>query len=358
VTCGPPLAVLARLSRLFRWLPEADLPAFYAELASFGLGADGADTITDIVSCPGTDTCKLGISSSRGLATELRKQLSVISETLAPAAKDLLIKCSGCSNSCGQHHVADMGFLGVSRNVNGRRVPHFQLVVGGQYRSNAASYGLAIGAVPSKRVPEIVKRLTDRYIGEKLDGETFQSFIGRIGKKEVRKLVDEMNVIPPYEQDPSFYSDWGDPREYTIGDLGVGECAGEVVPIVQVELAGSEREVFEAQVLLDEANYPGAAERAYSSMVQAAYALAREKNDQLSRDPEEVLREFRKYYYDTKLFFDPFSGGKFAHYYFAAHEDRKAAGASKEGAHQLIEEAQLFVEAAHQCYTRIGSALP
>ncbi|MEO6599379.1 MAG: nitrite/sulfite reductase [Polyangiaceae bacterium] len=355
---GDSMRTTVEQNMLFRWVVDADLPAFYAELAQVGLGMAGADSITDVTSCPGTDTCKLGISSSRGLATELHKQLTLLSDTMAKAAKELHIKCSGCSNSCGQHHVADMGFLGVSRNVNGRRVPHFQLVIGGQYTNNAGSYGLAIGAIPSKRVPEAVKTLTDRFVNEKQPGENFQAFVARIGKKEIRKLVDQLNVIPTYEQDPSFYSDWGDPREYTIGDLGVGECAGEVVPLVQVGLADSEREVFEAQLSLEEKNSKAAADHAFSAMVLAAQALTREKNSFLGEGVDEIVSEFRKHYYDTKLFFDPFSGGKFAHYFFRAHEHRDEAGASQDSAHQLIEEAQLFVEAAHQCYTRIAGALP
>jgi sulfite reductase (ferredoxin) len=354
---GDSMRTTVEQNLLYRWVSDADLPAFYAELVKVGLNQAGADQITDVTSCPGTDTCKLGISSSRGLATELSKQLSVIADQLPEDAKNLHIKCSGCSNSCGQHHIADMGFLGVSRNVNGRRVPHFQLVIGGQMKKNAATYGLAIGAIPSKHVPKAVKILTDRFVNEKQNGEDFQAFVQRIGKKEIRKLVDELNVIPSYEQDPSYYSDWGDPREYTIGDLGVGECAGEVVPLVQVGLAASEREVFEAQLLLDEGNDQGAAERALSAMVQAAQALTREKNAYLGEGADEIVSEFRKHYYDTKLFFDPFSGGKFAHYFFRAYEHRGDAS-SKDGAHQLIEEAQLFVEAAHQCYTRIAGALP
>ncbi len=355
---GDSMRATVEQNLMYRWVSDADLPAFYAEVARTGLGAAGADGITDVTSCPGTDTCKLGISSSRGLATELHKQLTVLGDALAPAAQQLHIKCSGCSNSCGQHHVADLGFLGVSRNMNGRRVPHFQLVIGGQYKNNAGAYGLAIGAIPSKHVPKAVKTLTDRFVNEKHATETFQAFVQRIGKKEIRKLVDELSVIPSYEQDPSYYSDWGDPREYTIGDLGVGECAGEVVPLVQVGLAGSEREVFEAQLLLDEGNSQGAAERAFSAMVQAAQALTREKNSFLGEGVDEIVGEFRRHYYDTKLFFDPFSGGKFAHYFFRAYEHRGEGGASKDGAHRLIEEAQLFVEAAHQCYTRIAGALP
>jgi sulfite reductase (ferredoxin) len=165
-----------------------------------------------------------------------------------------------------------------------------------------------------------------------------------------------MQVIPSYEQDPSYYSDWGDPREYTINDMGVGECAGEVVPYVEMGLAASERVIFEAQVMLDEGNVEGAGRAAYSAMLEAARALAREKNANISSDAEEIVREFRTHLVDTRLFWDPYAGAKFAQYFFRAHEEGGRTG-SKEAAHQLIEEAQLFVDAAHQCYTQHGAAL-
>jgi sulfite reductase (ferredoxin) len=341
-----------------RWVSEADVVALYIALRDIDLAGAGAGTITDITACPGTDTCKLGISSSRALAAELGKELAAAGVDRDKNAKHLHIKTSGCFNSCGQHHVADMGFLGVSRNVGGRRVPHFQLVVGGQWTNNAGSYGLAIGAVPSKRVPEIVRRLTDRFSKERVGDESFADFATRIGKKTIRAMVEELQVLPTYDQDPSYYSDWGDPREYTISDMGEGECAGEVVPYVEVGLAAAEREIFESQILLDDGKIAAAAERALSAMLQAARALTREKNMNLGTDADEVVAEFRKHFYDTELFFDPFAGGRFAQYLFRAHEEKgKPASTSADAAHQLIEEATLFVDAAHQCYTRLGAAL-
>lgn len=339
---------------LFRWVSNVDLPELFARLDAAGLGASGAETISDITSCPGTDTCKLGISSSRGLAGELRRRLSVAPE-LPPAAKSLHIKCSGCFNSCGQHHVADIGFLGVSRNVSGRRVPHFQLVVGGQWTENGKTYGLAIGAIPSKHVPQAVDRLTKAYAEGRLEGENYREYVARVGKKTVRQLIDDLTQVPSYDADPSFYSDWGDPREYTIGDMGVGECAGEIVPFVEMGLAASERELFEAQVILDEGDAPKAAERAYQAMLHAAKALTRERNANLGDDPDEIVREFKLHLCDTRLFHDPFVGDKFANFLFSAHGNGATTPSTNATAHQRIEEAQLFVEAAHQCYIRNAS---
>lgn len=353
---GDTIRATAEQNLLLRWVSGGDLVALYGDLRSHDLAGPGASTITDITTCPGTDTCKLGISSSRSLAAELRRQLHAAGADADPRMQGLHIKASGCFNACSQHHAADIGFLGVSRNVNGRRVPHFQLVVGGKWTDNAGAYGLAIGAIPSKRVPEFTKRITEMFARDRQPGENFATYINRIGKKTVRAMVEELQVIPSHEADPSFYSDWGDPREYTIDDMAEGECAGEIVPFVQFGLAASEREIFEAQLMLDEGKFEEAARRAYSAMLQAAKALTREKNANLRDDPDEIVRDFRTHLFDTKLFYDDYAAGKFAQYLFKAHEEGGNAS-STEAAHQLIEEAQLFVDAAHQCYSRHGAGL-
>ena len=110
---------------VLRWISLNDLEEDYKALEAAGLAAAGAETIVDITSCPGTDTCKLGISSSRGLAAELRKRLGEKSFQFEKPVENLHIKISGCFNSCGQHHVADLGFYGVSRKVAGYAMPHF-----------------------------------------------------------------------------------------------------------------------------------------------------------------------------------------------------------------------------------------
>ena len=121
----------------------------------------------------------------------------------------------------------------------------------------------------------MVDRLTRHYADNRHDGETYRRFVERVGKKAIRALVEELIEVPAYADDRSFYSDWGDPREYTIDDMGVGECAGEVIPFVQMGLAASEREVFEAQLLLDQGQAEEAARRAYQAMLSAARALTR-----------------------------------------------------------------------------------
>jgi len=339
---------------VIRWVSKSDLPELYKALHAVGLGEPGAGTIVDVVSCPGTDTCKLGISSSRGLAAELRKQLAEKNVQADEAVENLHIKISGCFNSCGQHHVADLGFYGVSRKVGGYAVPHFQVVLGGEWEHNAGSYGLPVAAIPSKNIPKVVTRLTDRYVANRTKNETFKDFVKRTGKVEIKNMLDDL-ARPP-AGDRSFFSDWGDPREYSLEDLGVGECAGEVISSVEFDLGAAEREVFEAQVAFESGQIDKAGKTAYFSMLHAAKALVKISNPNISDDPGQIVSEFRTLYYDTQKFFDPFAGGKFANYLFDAHQ--KSNGFyNSDSSRYLIDEAQLFIDAAHACYNRLGTSV-
>ncbi|MBI4488917.1 MAG: nitrite/sulfite reductase [Deltaproteobacteria bacterium] len=341
---------------VFRWVSEADLPGLYSALKAIGLGDPNAGTIVDVTACPGTDTCKLGIASSRGLARELRTRLSEKSLQLDAAVKGLRIKVSGCFNACGQHHVADLGFYGISRNVNGYTVAHFQVMLGGKWKENAGSYGLAIGAVPAKRIPEVVVRLSEHYVQNRTRDESFQDFISRIGKKEIKSLLEDLTQVPPHDRDPSYYSDWGDPRVFTLTDMGVGECAGEVVSQAEFTLAASERELFEAQIYLDSGDLTKAALTAYSAMVQAAQALVKTQLYDISNNEDAILSEFRKRFCDTQIFHDKYAGSKFADYLFKARDTLKNNGhMGKEQTLWRLQEAQLFIDAAHSCYNKLSS---
>ena len=340
---------------VLRWVADQDLIDLYEELKPLGLASSGAGTISDITACPGTDTCKLGIASSRGLAGELSQRLTAQMEALPAEIRELKIKVSGCFNSCGQHHVADIGFFGNSRHRNKRTVPHFQVVLGGQWQENAGSYGLAVGAVPSKRVPDVLETLTRQYADERAEDENFQQWVERLGKKSIRELLKPFSLIPLYEESPEYYSDWGDPREFTTGDIGVGECAGEVVSLFTMEVSRAETEAFDALIALDEERFQEAYDRACNAMMLAARSLLRGQAVDIGYEADAIVSEFRTRFYDTELFFDRFAKGKFAQYLFKHHE-RKLEAPSADQAHATIEEANLFIEAAFACDGRLTAA--
>ena len=341
---------------VLRWVADADLPAIYRELLDIGLGDSGAGTILDITSCPGTDTCKLGIASSRGLTGELRARLTERIHRLPDAVRELKIKVSGCFNSCGQHHVADIGFFGNSRRSGNHKMPHFQVVLGGQWHENAGSYGLAVGAVPAKSVPDVLETLTRRYVAERGADENFQAWVKNLGRKAIKAMLQPYMKLPRFEAEPAYFSDWGDSRVYTIDDIGVGECAGEVVSLFSMEIAKAESSHFEALVALDEGNYAQADQQAYQAMVLAARALVRTQYIDVGDDYSSIVSEFRRRFYDTELVYDRFAKGKFARYLFKRHSQPPAA-VSEDDAHRMIDETQLFIENIHSAEQRINGVI-
>jgi sulfite reductase (ferredoxin) len=334
---------------VFRWVSETDLPALFEELGAVGLNDPAANSISDITSCPGTDTCKLGISSSRGLSRELSIRLDAMRETLPEEVKNLKIKVSGCPNSCSQHHIADLGFYGVSRKAGSYTVPHFQLVLGGQWKNNGGSYGLAVAAVPSKRIPEAIERLTGKFVKERQKDENFQAFVGRIGKIEIKNMLQDLTVIPSHDAQPELYTDWGDPREYTIADIGKGECAGEVVSPSEFSMTAAESKGFEAQLKLDEKDLKGAMDLAYESMIFSAEGVVRSRDREYVGTPDRTVSEFKKWFFDTGEFVKHVNNTQFAAFLFKAQAARTSGAKlpSLDEAHRQVEEAQLFMEAVH-----------
>ncbi len=341
---------------VLRWVNNGDLPELFSELYTIGLADPGAGSIVDITACPGTDTCKLGIASSRGLAEELRQMLTPRQMELDEAVQNLRIKISGCFNSCGQHHISDMGFYGNSRTFKGYKVPHFQVVLGGQWKNNAGTFGMAMGAVPSKNIPKVVLKLTEYYVdNRKSKNQSFQEYYSSQNKSDIKAQIQEFTEIPPYLEDSNFYTDWGDPRVFTLGDMGVGECAGEVVSLTEVELQSAERICFEAQVELDEGKLEEAESKAYQAMLRGASALLRKEFQDVPNAPDEIVGQFKEYFYDTKIFFDRFAKGKFGKYLINRNEN-PPTDINNDLVHRKIEESQLFLEAAHACYARLRDA--
>lgn len=338
---------------VLRWVTGSDLPAVYQELRQAHLADPYAGTIVDVVSCPGTDTCKLGISASRGLAGVLQEHLAAKSYEMEEDIRGLSVKVSGCFNSCSQQHIADIGFYGISRKVGGYIVPHFQLILGGSRKDNAGSYGMPIGGIPSKAIPKTVDRLTDMFLKNREKGETFQEYIKRIGKVALKTALLDLMEVPAYEADKSYYVDWGNVREFTTSDIGKGECAGEIVSLVEFGLKVADRENFEAQVLFEKGQFVTAAQLAYKAMCTAAQGLIKKYNPDISEDATEIIQEFDKRFCETQVFYDPFSGPRFAQYLFQAQK-QNLQSFDADHARKLIEESSLFIEAAYSCNIRMS----
>jgi ferredoxin-nitrite reductase/sulfite reductase (ferredoxin) len=223
--CGGRLRTTIDQNLLLRWVRNDHVAALYRQLEPIGLAEPEANKLSDVTSCPGAETCQLGISASRGLA----RAMEATFKTTGLAGEDIenvRIKVSGCPNSCGQHHVADIGFFGGARKVNERLAPHFQLLLGGLAEEGRAEFGQPILKLPARRIPEATVRILQLYRQDRQSaGEPFQAFAARVGPDYWKRALEPFTTLPPYEQSPEVYRDWGAESDFSLGGMGPGECA-------------------------------------------------------------------------------------------------------------------------------------
>ena len=159
---------------LLRWVRDETVYEVWQALDELGLAGLGPDKITDVVSCPGTDSCKLGITSSMGLNAALQQRLEEMQIT-DPLTRALHIKMSGCPNGCSQHHIANIGFYGASIKVGEHTIPAYVAHVAGNFEGGEIVYGTRLKVrLPAKRVPDAVERWLRWYEAEREDGEAVQ----------------------------------------------------------------------------------------------------------------------------------------------------------------------------------------
>ena len=213
-----------------RWVREDSLYPLWKDLKEAGLAEPEVNTITDVTSCPGTDSCKLGITSSMGLGKAIREELTTM-DISDPLVKGLHIKMSGCPNSCGQHHIANIGFHGASmKGDGGNQVPAYELFVGGSYNDLNGQSESRIGMrpkgkIPAKKVPQIIRSVLDYYQGNRVGAETFNTFVDRVGVGPFEAIMAESQDLGPLNRDNiDTYMDWSKTVLYKV-ERGEGECA-------------------------------------------------------------------------------------------------------------------------------------
>jgi sulfite reductase beta subunit-like hemoprotein len=219
---GADVRVTNRQNFVFRGLTEEQLPTLYARLDAIGMAEPGAELVRDVVACPGADTCNLAVTQSRGLADEIGRQLEEAGLADTPG---LRINISGCTNSCGQHHISDIGFHGAERRAHGKAAPGYQMLLGGHVGETEIEFGQRATRLPAKAAAEAAVRVVRRFVDERQAGETFNSWLERSGGAAgVGQTLKELDVFPTPEERPDFYVDYDETGPY-VAEIGESECA-------------------------------------------------------------------------------------------------------------------------------------
>ena len=217
---------------VLRWVPEGFLHEVWQSLDAIELAEAGVHTISDVVSCPGTDSCKLGITSSMGLAKAIREEIGSWNGLAEDeGVQNIHIKMSGCPNGCGLHHIANIGFHGAAvKGPDGQQIPAYELFLGGNYGDNNVEdsrIGTRIPRIkiPAKVVPHIVRDIATYYKDNRQDQESFNQFLDRVGVADLTAVAAQaQKTAESAEAGSDLYIDWERTNQYVL-ERGEGECA-------------------------------------------------------------------------------------------------------------------------------------
>jgi sulfite reductase beta subunit-like hemoprotein len=223
--CGGHARMTVHQNIVLRWVRDEAVYDVWQRLNALELGDAGPDHVNDVVSCPGTDSCKLGITSSMGLNRAVQERIESMDIT-DPLTRKIHIKMSGCPNGCSQHHIGNIGFYGASIKVGEHTIPAYVAHIGGNYEGGDIVYGTRLKVrLASKRVPEAVERWIRFYEAEREDGEVFNAFVARVGTKAFEDRVRDLSM--PIEfglETMENFIDWTKNVPFQV-ERGEGECA-------------------------------------------------------------------------------------------------------------------------------------
>jgi sulfite reductase (ferredoxin) len=223
--CGGYARTTVHQNLVLRWVRDEAVYDVWRRLVGLGLGDAGADQVGDVVSCPGTDSCKLGITSSMGLNRAVQQRVEAMGIT-DPLTRRIHIKMSGCPNGCSQHHVGNIGFYGASIKVGEHTVPAYVAHIGGNYEGGEIVYGTRLKVrLPAKRVPEAVERWIRKYEAEREDGEVFNAYAERVGTAAFEDEVRDLAMPVEFSlESMNHFIDWDRKGPFQV-IRGEGECA-------------------------------------------------------------------------------------------------------------------------------------
>jgi sulfite reductase (ferredoxin) len=222
---GGPARTTVQQNFVLRWVRQESVYDVWRALSELGLGDAGSREINDVVSCPGTDSCKLGITSSMGLNQAVQERIEAMDIT-DPLSREIHIKMSGCPNGCAQHHVADIGFYGASIKVGEHAIPAYIPHVGGVYEGGGVAFGQRLKLrLPAKRVPEAIERWIRHYESNRDEGEVWAAFAQRAGTSELESLVKDLSMPVDFGLETmNEFIDWNRNVPFEV-IRGEGECA-------------------------------------------------------------------------------------------------------------------------------------
>jgi sulfite reductase (ferredoxin) len=318
----------------FRFIKPEHLEYVYSVLDEEGFAAAGFGSVADVTSCPGTDTCNLGISNSTSTAIALSE---VIEEEFPEFLfnKEISIKISGCMNSCGQHGMASIGFHGSSLKAKGQILPALQVLIGGGVLGGGEGrIADKVLKVPSKRGPDVIRVVLNDYKTNTTNGETFLNYSQSKGERYYYDLLKPLASLETLLAED--YIDWGQEEKFATA-IGVGECAGVMIDLISTLIMEAEEKIAASEDCLSNSKWADGIYNAYAAQIHTAKALLLQQGVQCNTQ-HGILKDFDTHFSDKGLYIP--GGFKTAVMYM------NDVPPSETFANEYLQQAKMFIEFA------------
>jgi sulfite reductase (ferredoxin) len=299
---------------LLPWVKEEEVEAVYNELKNIDSSWVGA-AITDLLCCAGASTCRLGICLSRGLSEATSKDINKLSNKID--AKDVKINVSGCPNACGQHPIGNIGVVGAARRKGSHMAPFYMVMLGGRVHEGKTAFGKEIGFSHAKYIPLVLSEFLASYISVKERYTDFFDYVEKAGTASMKALLEKYSSVPDYEEDKSFYSDWGSDEEFSLAGRGAGECGAGVFDMIEVDLHEGAEAAIRANEIIESKSAEKPAPLLYEAINKASRALLVTRGIDVVDDLE-AFNSFEK-----EMIEGGYIEGKFSRLLFMAAEYKK-----------------------------------
>ena len=322
-----------------RNIPESYLPNLFHLVREVTELASGPRLVGNSIACTGADTCKLGVSLSKGALSAIAERLK--SSTLdLNQIPDFRLNLSGCPNTCGQHMLADLGFYGNVGRREQQMFPAYMVVAGAEIGEGKGRLARQIDRVSAHDLPEFVHEVLKQWMVKKDNYPSFAAYVDREGADEIRGIADRFRDIPTYSENKSYYYDWGAAAPFSLAGKGVGECSAGLFDLIEVDLK-SARELRE-EYRFGEAQSD---DTLYSISLRCARALLITRSIEAPTD-RAVFENFRTHFIESGLI-----GKRFDPVVAAAQQKNVAA------LNQLEEEIFALLEAVEALYRSMDNSL-
>ncbi len=321
------------------WVREKDLPRVHAELETLGLAEALPPALRHTVSCTGAATCRLGMCLSRGLTTAFVSRVDSSGLDIA-ALGDVNIHVSGCPNSCSRHPIGHIGLQGGARRIEGRLVPYYTVQLGGWVREGETRLAEGHEAVPARALPAFLTEFLVAY-GESGNAPDFAGFLAGGGRTRAAELARRHGAVPRFEEDPSFYYDWGAEIPFSLAGRSPGECGAGVFDLIDLDLTAAREAASEG--------------RHVAATVLAARSLLVTQGEEARTDAD-ALELFARAFIEPGLVDAGFSGLIARARRAVATADPEKAWAAENGS-QVAERVAALIEAAQSLYDSMDDSL-